>query len=374
MRVLVNGLSIGSHSGRHVLYGHLRQLAQSSAGEIELVVLKQLLEPIPVELQRQDIVWHDAPAFASHPAVRTAWETIALPRLLRRLGIDRYFTPNGTTLARCHIPQVSLAQNPWPLVRELHGSMLEHLHAGVLRHAYRAAYRDAETMAYNSAHMRSLYRQNARRDPDRAASVIAHQGIDDETHAAAQTARDATPKQPDRVLSVSAMASWKGAETLVASADRLRTMGVRARVRLVGPWPNATYERLIRSEIAARKLGDMVEITGAVSRAQLHREYAEAKVFCLMSRCESFGIPAIEAQAFGTPVIGTSETAMAEIGGAGGRYGPAGDAEWTAVQIAGVLTDEDRWRALSTAAVANAARFRWDICSRPLLAALRGAV
>ncbi len=39
MRVLVNGLSVTNLSGRHVLLGHLRQIAKWAAGEHDFVVL-----------------------------------------------------------------------------------------------------------------------------------------------------------------------------------------------------------------------------------------------------------------------------------------------------------------------------------------------
>ena len=39
MRILVNALSLGWLSGKHVLFGHLRQLAQHNSAEHEFVLL-----------------------------------------------------------------------------------------------------------------------------------------------------------------------------------------------------------------------------------------------------------------------------------------------------------------------------------------------
>ena len=74
-------------------------------------------------------------------------------------------------------------------------------------------------------------------------------------------------------------------------------------LHLVGSWPDAVYERRIRNLVSELGLGEQVHFHGFVSREELDCLYAESQVFCLMSRCESFGIPAIEAQLFGTPVV-----------------------------------------------------------------------
>ena len=365
MRVLVNGLSLGSLSGRHVLYGHLRQLATAGTDHHEFLVVCQADEPPVESLNRPNVRWMRAPASCRNWVVRYAWESYELPRLIEQRRVDLYFTPNGTVLPRCGIPQVSLAQNPWCLLRGLHRSFTERLKARLQRGAYRTASRRAAFVAYNSEYIRKLYRRNAPGCHE-GPSAIVHQAINDETHKRAADLRRTVEKQRWTILSVSAMAHWKGAETLVRATKILHRRGIPAQLQLVGPWPDPAYARLVRREIASHRLGDSVVITGQLAVDELYRRYAEARVFCLMSRCESFGIPAVEAQAFGTPVVASDAGAMPEICGAGGVFGPPDDPEGTAEVLASLLIDARRWRALSEAATANAARYRWEACSRPL--------
>ncbi len=365
MRVLVNGLSIGSLSGRHVLYGHLRELVAWGAGTHEFHVLHAPGERPPVELQRDHVHWLEAPAAALRWTTRAMWEAWGVPRLIRAHRCELYFTPSGTVLPRSPVPQVSLAQNPWCLMPGIPRGAAQQAKAWLQRKAYRSALRRADLMFFNSRHMRDLYQRN--NDGALPATArIAYQGIQEATFAAARTLESLIERRACSIVSVSTMARWKGAETVVRAVALLRQRGIPATYRLVGSWPDREYERLVRAEIVRLGLEDVVSFAGEVSVDDLHHEYASATVFCLMSGCESFGIPAVEAQAFGTPVVGSNVCAMPEIGGVGGVYGPPGDPAATARLLEPLLTDVDVWRTMSARARDNAERFHWDVCSRPL--------
>ena len=137
-------------------------------------------------------------------------------------------------------------------------------------------------------------------------------------------------------------------------------------LKLVGPWPVPQYEAQIRALISRLNLDRHVEITGCVSREVLHQSYAEATVFCLLSRCESFGIPALEAQIFGTPAVLSEGCAMPEVCGDGATSVPADDPQRAADALVDVFEKSTWRRELSQAALENSARFRWSECSTPL--------
>lgn len=366
MRVLVNALSLGSLSGRHVLYGHLRQLVKWTANTHEFVILHAANESPPPFLQQPHVSWLTAPSAAVHWTTRSLWETWELPNWIKRQKCDLYFTPSGTILPRCSVPQVSLAQNPWSLMPGVPQGWTERTKARIQRSAYRYAWRNAALMVYNSRHMHDLYRKNADGLPE-CRSCIAYQGVNDDTFAAAEQLRATVPRQPMQIVSVSTMARWKGAETLVHAVHLLRQRGVDATLKLVGAWPHADYAQSVKQDIARFQLQPYVEIVGEVSVAQLQREYASARVFALMSHCESFGIPAVEAQAFGTPVVGATGCAMPEIGGEGGVFATPGDPVIAADLLQPLLTDDAHWRSMSTRALTNVKRFHWEHCSQPLM-------
>jgi glycosyltransferase involved in cell wall biosynthesis len=224
----------------------------------------------------------------------------------------------------------------------------------------------AAMMIFNSEYMRTVYRENA--GFSEKASEVVYQGIDETTFQAAESFVSSKKKNPYDILSVSVMAPHKGLETLIRAVGRLvNFFGLSVRLSLVGPWPDGRYAKKVADLILSLRLSDHIVITGFVSNERLRQYYAESRVFCLMSRCESFGIPAVEAQAFGTPVVSSNCCAIPEVCGAGGLYPDPDDVEGVASALHRLLTETKEWERVSSAAVANSARFHWDICSRPLM-------
>ena len=365
MNVLVNGLSVTNASGRHVMLGHLSRLAAWTAGEHEYTILHHSGNS---EIRRDlggNVQWHECPPYTSKWPGRSIWELVGLPRLVSRMHCDLYFTPAGTVALSLDLPQISFAQNPWCLVRGLHRSPEEKVKAVLQRRAYKAAMKKARLMLFNSEFMRRAYRENA--GFSEIASEIVYQGVDDDTFAAAESYKN-TARKKNQILCVSVMAPHKGVETVLRGISLARqTNKIDIHLVVIGSWPHPSYKQSIKDLIDELGLSNYVTIKGFVTKEELHQAYAESKLFCLMSHCESFGIPGVEAQAFGTPVISSNCCAIPEVCGQGGVYPAEDDYEAVAHHFSALLTDENRWNELSQKARENAERFRWDACSMKLL-------
>ena len=178
-----------------MLLGHLRQLAQWTVGQHTFLLLHDCRQTdwgceLPENVQflpiRQSLAsWYR----------RLVWETVALPRLLRDVKADIVFTPAGTVLPWCRLPQVSLAQNPLSLVRDVPKTFFESQKAALQRRAYRRAVRQAALMCYNSQHMHDLYRQNARGAFENASRIV-YQAIDEEVDCQAAWPLGSDRKRP----------------------------------------------------------------------------------------------------------------------------------------------------------------------------------
>lgn len=362
MRLLINALVTTNFSGKHVLLGHLQQLVAQT--EHRICVLYHTGNADICQGFGPQVTWQQCPNNTQHWAGRRSWEVLHLPKFAAQWRADALLNPSGMTSPNIPLPQLPYAMNPWALVPGVAQGVRAQFKARLQRRAYRHTVAQAHTLIGLSGYIRDAYFANAQQQ---CAATVVYPGLDDDLwHATAQ--HDIAEKTPLSILSVSAMASHKDVTTLLSALAELRhEYAIPATLRLVGPWPDAAYASDIRQRISQLKLADAVTITGSVSVAELHAEYAQAKVFCLMSRCESFGIPAVEAQAFATPVISSNCCAIPEVCGAGGIYPAPGDSAATAAELARLLTQAEDWDIASQAARTNAARYHWVNTSRPLI-------
>lgn len=365
MHLIVNALSIGSMSGQHVVFGFLRPLARWSRGTHNISVIHYENEQLPSDLVGLGVQSIPVSEKHRHWAKRVVWEYRHLGKTIAKHGGDVLLNVSGALAPRCQVPQAVLCQNPWCYTPEAQYGAVQKFKAWLQRKGYRKAFRNADLMIYISNHLRSLYQRGNPGRQERQAA-IAYVGIDDDTFEAAKKYASLT-REPLTILSVSAMAPWKGAETLVKAVALLHQRNVRAKLKLVGPWPVESYRQEIEQLIAANQLEQHVSILGRVSDDELHRLYATSQVFCLMSCCESFGIPAAEGMAFGTPVVSTNCCAICEICEGAGVFGAASNPEWTSDSLEKLLTDNQYQSELAAVAQYRSKQFlNWENCATPL--------
>ncbi len=220
MHLLVNALSIGSMSGQHVVYGFLRPLASAWQGTHKITVLHTEKEKLPTDLREAGVNSYEVSGSLSHWLKRTAWEIQSLPKIIQQLKANVVLTASGALLPRCPVPQAVLCQNPWCYVPSAQHGFKERCKAWLQRIGYATAFKQADLMIYISNHLRELYQRDNRGQQEKKWGV-AYVGIDDDTFSAAQALAN-EPRIPRSILSVSAMARWKGAHTLVKAIDLLK--------------------------------------------------------------------------------------------------------------------------------------------------------
>ncbi len=382
--ILVNALSVTNQSGLHVLAGHLDQLV----GKFPITVLARPSMTRLKERFEERVEWIYAPENTARWLPRAIWEFQSLGKIARTVAANYYFTPSGIAASRLSVPQVVLCQNPWALVSSARRAA-DAPKAWLQRRAYRKTMRRAEVMVFNSEYMQKAYRENAGFNEKRG--VVVYQAADEETQERSKHWKKAQ-RNPGQIVCVSAMAPHKNIETLLRAFEMLKTEERNSErgtcktlkqqpsgfqtglsnfhpfsLHLVGAWPDPVYEQKILRLVADLGLSEQVQIHDFVSREELDRIYAESQVFCLMSRCESFGIPAIEAQLFGTPVVCSNVCAIPEICGEGGLFCDPDDINGIASALDSLLTNSNHWKTFSEKARINSDRFVWESCSQPLL-------
>ena len=129
----------------------------------------------------------------------------------------------------------------------------------------------------------------------------------------------------------------------------------------------------IEDDVNANDLTDRVRFTGYVADADLPLLYRGADVFVLPSLYEGFGMPVLEALAYGVPVVASNTTSLPEIVGEAGLLIDPLDAEAIGDALVRALTDAALRERLMAAGPARAAKFSWERCARETLAVLEGA-
>ncbi len=165
-----------------------------------------------------------------------------------------------------------------------------------------------------------------------------------------------TEPVPSSVLLVAALTGNKNPEPLVAAIASLRSRYPELRLLHIG-----IDSEFRLAEAVLRHNGETwVETRSGVSDADLAEEYRNCLCLVIPSLYEGFGLPLLEAQAFGAPVIASDRGALPEVGGAGAVYVDPTDAEAIAAAIETLITSPARRRKLREAGLANQARFSWE--------------
>jgi glycosyltransferase involved in cell wall biosynthesis len=136
-------------------------------------------------------------------------------------------------------------------------------------------------------------------------------------------------KDPGVVLVIAGPDGWGSDQ--VASA--IEQSPVRSRIRRLGWLPDTDRDALL----------------------------AGAAVFVYPSLYEGFGLPPLEAMAFGTPVVATRVGALPEVLGDAAQWAEAGQPDSLASAMAAVLDDEDHAASLLRMGRDRVALYDWDI-------------
>jgi glycosyltransferase involved in cell wall biosynthesis len=119
----------------------------------------------------------------------------------------------------------------------------------------------------------------------------------------------------------------------------------------------------IASRCAGHEYGDRIRTPGFVSDEELREIYRAATVFCMPSRYEGFGLPALEAMAAGVPVVVSDAGALPEVTGGAALLVAAGDVAGLATALGNILADPDLASRLSAAGRQRARGLTWELCA-----------
>lgn len=146
------------------------------------------------------------------------------------------------------------------------------------------------------------------------------------------------------------------------------------RLVLVG---QGSDRRAVLRQVARSGLGEKrVAVLGGLSERELGLAYRGATVVVIASRLEGFGLPALEAMAYGAPVVTTDAGGLPEVVGAAGLIVPVDSVASLrrALYRVAFETDSEQRRRIVERGRERSRRFSWERTARETLAAYEEAL
>ena len=121
------------------------------------------------------------------------------------------------------------------------------------------------------------------------------------------------------------------------------------------------------AEVHRRGLSSHVRFTGYINDAEKAALLRGARAFAYCSLHEGFGLPILEAQSAGVPVVCSNTSSLPEVAGDAALMVDPLDPRAIASALRRALCDEATRASLSQAGYRNVARFSWQHCAQVIL-------
>lgn len=160
------------------------------------------------------------------------------------------------------------------------------------------------------------------------------------------------------ILFIGTLMKHKNVPALIRAFDRLSIDMPNAELIIVGaPGNDSSVVKKLLSDLSASQRVRLLSFVPAEDKFTILKH---ARIFCLISSYEGFGIPILEAQAAGVPVIATDVSSLPEIGGEGILLiDPKNLVESTADAITRLWNDNSLRTELVVKGKKNIERFSW---------------
>jgi glycosyltransferase involved in cell wall biosynthesis len=174
-------------------------------------------------------------------------------------------------------------------------------------------------------------------------------------------------------LFVGTLEPGKNLSVALEALARLREKhGVIKTLRVVGArgWKQ-THIPALMERLGLEK---QVVFLGYLDDEALRKEYLSAEGLVFPSMYEGFGLPILEAQSQGCPVVSAENSSLREIGGTGCHYFPTGDVDALTLLLLRSHREPAEFAGIREEGFVNCARFDWTRTAGETLEVYRGCV
>jgi glycosyltransferase involved in cell wall biosynthesis len=170
-------------------------------------------------------------------------------------------------------------------------------------------------------------------------------------------------KKEDFFLFVGTLRKRKNVKRILEAFSRIKEKNFK--LYLAGK--NLDQQNNIRKAIKNLKLEKKAILLGRINEDKLKELYSKAKAYLYPSLYEGFGLPILEAQASGCPVITSNISSMPEVAGKGALLVNPNSVEEISQAMERIINDKKLRNKLIKEGYKNLKRFSWEKCARETL-------
>lgn len=271
------------------------------------------------------------PGWVNSPARRIVYEFFVLQMALRQKQVDVFLALNQVFSPLIHCPVVALVQNLlYYHFREFYRFSVLGLRAWLAMEIRNLYFALLNRYAVRRAVHIIAVSETARQEVSRREGVP----LGKITTVPLAVSVDLDPRRSGRLIAgeparskilgrffllVGSLEPYKNIDRAIAALARLRQQrGAEQICLVVLGLDTRGYGRHLRRIAVQEHVADAVHFLGHVPHAELGAWYQEAIALLLLSACEAFPLPPLEAMAWGTPVIASRLSSLPEVIGEGG--------------------------------------------------------
>jgi len=376
---MINTLAAsGAHTGGGytVLTNLIPHLAQVDR-ENEYVLVVSRRNRSAFETSARNFRYLTLPSLIHWAPLRLVVDNIVVPALARRYKVDVFFAPNDALPPGLRCRSVVGALNliyyhSKDLMHWDESSLIERWRLRLQRQYYRyktpRAMLQADRVVAVSHETRREVIASTRGILDHRVEVIYPGTARSFLTWANEHDAKRNNSRPPYILSTSTILPYKNFDKLiVAFAALQRKHDIPHELVIIGQTPYPTYQLELKRLAVQHGVAHKVDFRGFVPLDELIRLYHGAAVFVLLSSCESFGFPVLEAMACGAPVVVSNRSSLPEIVSDAGVIVDAEDVRTVSEAIGRILQDEVLRAELARRSRARAECFSWEKASLQLL-------
>lgn len=309
---------------------------------------------------------------ARHPILFLIWFELSIPRILKKIKPDVFFSPDGYLSLSTRTPSVPVMHDlnfehypkdlPW-LMSLYYRKMFPRFAA--------KAQRILTVSDYSARDIQEQYHVNQDKID------VAYNGVNPQFSASTPEEKEATRKRltdgKPYLLFVGALHPRKNVVNILKAFDAYKSREPEDDLQLLIVGESMWWNNNMDEAYKSMQFQSEVVFAGRMATGQLRQAYGAAEALLYISYFEGFGIPIVEAFRCHTPVITSNVTSMPEVAGdAALKVNPFNKDEILS-SIQRIRKDKETREELIRKAIKRAVKFTWERSARQVWHSLNKA-